>query len=117
VPEQICGNSSHASFQVADLSNWDAFRATLPPNAQFDIVLSLGLHHHLPPLTRTETLIGAAQLAREELIIRVPPEVYAGDDIGGVMKRCGFVLVEESEGLSERANVGPVRMFKRIAQA
>jgi 2-polyprenyl-3-methyl-5-hydroxy-6-metoxy-1,4-benzoquinol methylase len=77
---RICEEFKNASFWQADLSDWLDFRARYAEHllVQYDIVLYLGLHHHLPLPARDSTLEGASSMSRDILALRTPDACYDG---------------------------------------
>lgn len=105
----------HAVRQ-ADLSDWAAFehdnRDLL--RDQYDIVLFLGLYHHLPADRRPDSLRQALARCRKHFALRTPPGLARDEDLVGVCERAGFHLVSES-GADARGNLGWLGIFRRVA--
>jgi len=113
----ICSAFPAARFWVADLSDWDGFLATLPArgNLAYDTVLSLGLHQHLPSEHRLKCLLGAAALARANIVIRMPESLFQQDEVTDLLGKQGFVLESTTyDGLD--AQMGPLRCYQRAAR-
>lgn len=110
----ICGEFQNAAFWRADLSDWKLFHAEhaerlLP---RYDIVLYLGLHHHLPVAGRGETLEGAAAMSRDILALRTPDACYGEEQLAERLHKRGFQLLEEHCNHSVQ-ELGPLRIFQR----
>lgn len=96
-------------FETVDLSNWYAV-AHMFQDHTYDIVLSLGLYHHLPKDTRKTTLIETVRLARKMFVIRTPDEVFRGEDLHRTILAEGFEEVAFNTGTDK---MGSVRTFQR----
>lgn len=111
---RICQHFSNANFWEGDLSDWDDFRRKegehlLP---RYDIVLYLGLHHHLPSDRRMSILLGAASMSNDILTLRTPDVCYREDGVAERLRAEGWCLSEEhTTGLRE--NLSPLRVFRR----
>ncbi|MBZ0270340.1 glycosyltransferase [bacterium] len=115
--DQLLRNSvvpEHAVRQ-ADLSDWSTFehdhRDLL--REQYDVVLFLGLYHHLPHGRREESLRQALARCRKHFALRTPPDVSRDEDLVGVCERAGFRLVSESGG-DAGGNLGWLGIFRRL---
>jgi predicted TPR repeat methyltransferase len=111
---RICGEFQNAAFWQADLSDWGLFRAEhteclLP---RYDIVLYLGLHHHLPVAGRGKTLEGAAAMSGDILALRTPDACYGEEQVAERLHQQGLKLLEEhwNHAVPE---LGPLRIFRR----
>jgi len=112
----LCANWNNAKFYVADLSDWDLFyqdnKNLLEPS---DIVLYLGIHHHLPSESRLQTLKNAARLATKYFAIRTPIALYKTDQIDQILCEQGLQLLILSSNSNEIPdNLGIARLYKRI---
>jgi hypothetical protein len=105
--------SSYA--RVANISPWQEFKAKHYDVLlkSYDIVLFLGLYHHLPTTTRLEALVGAANFARKYFVVRTPMANYLNDHIEGVLSSQGFKLVEECEE-DALIGMGSLYVYERI---
>lgn len=103
-----------SAFRQGDLSSWPDFVARhgseLLPS--YDVVLFLGLYHHLPEATRRATLLGCAGLATEMFVIRTPERLYTGERLDLVLARAGFELVGQTTD-AERIGMGGLHVFRR----
>lgn len=114
----VCKDHPQAGFRTADLSDWGAFETAgagglLPA---YDIVLYLGLHHHLPAATRMAVLTGAAARSGDWLAIRTPSQVFETDDIGAAVEKLGFGLVQTG-GDDKASGRGGSYLFRRRSGA
>lgn len=108
VPEHVA--------RIADLGNWDRFareHADILEDA-YDIVLFLGLYHHLPVATRRYALERALALASDWFALRTPSKLARGDDLVAVIRGKGFRLVEELE-TPAADGMGWLGLFRRGA--
>ena len=92
---RICCDFEGTRFWQADLSDWSAFEAQHAAHLRgaYDIVLYLGLHHHLPAAMRMLVLAGAANRTSEWLAVRTPTALFRSDDIESVLNGLGFSLI------------------------
>lgn len=105
---RICDGSVASRFWHADLSNWTAFEIAHETHLleKYDIVLYLGLHHHLPAATRMRSLAAAARRASRWFAVRTPSAIFMEDEIGSHLENDGFVLVNSQSddgGASSRS--------------
>jgi len=104
-----CKDFQGATFRVSDLSDWPRF---IEKNADillehYDIVLYLGLHHHLPPGKRKDILMAASSLADKCLVIRTPNALWEQDDLGKSIKEQGFKVERQSDAtLATQGSLG-----------
>jgi len=110
----ICNAFPTAQFWAMDLSDWDGFVSALgvKENIPYDTVLSLGVHHHLPPERRVNCLLGAAALARTNFVIRTPEHFFKQDGVTDLLAHHGFSLDYTSFDALE-ADMGPLRCYRR----
>ncbi|MGQ7794590.1 glycosyltransferase [Faunimonas sp. B44] len=92
--DHLCRQFPTARFTTADLSDWNAFERAHASRLQpfYDIVLYLGLHHHLPAATRLDVLRGAAARASSWFVVRTPAALYQADAIEAVLAAEGLTL-------------------------
>jgi glycosyltransferase involved in cell wall biosynthesis/predicted O-methyltransferase YrrM len=106
------------SFRQANLADWPSFLeqhgALLLES--YDIVLFLGLYHHLPESTRMEALLGAMQKCDNWFVIRTPERVVREDDLVSLIESRGFTLVGQAAACQEE-NLGWLGLFKRREHA
>jgi hypothetical protein len=91
VPEHVA--------RKANLADWDRFareNADILEDA-YDIVLFLGLYHHLPSATRGHALERALALTSDWFALRTPSTLARKDDLVGAIRAKGFRLVQELE--------------------
>jgi glycosyltransferase involved in cell wall biosynthesis len=100
-------------FRPADLSDWDAFAEKHADvlDDDYDVVLYLGLHHHLPAETRRATLEAAMRRCRRWLAVRTPRAVAEADGLLAAIRDGGFRL--ETEGGETAENLGWLGIFRR----
>lgn len=81
-----------AKLRCADLSSWEDFWRSHSDliAREYDIVLYLGIQHHLPPKHRLETLEAAIGLAKRFFAIRTTKAVYETDHIEQLLETAGF---------------------------
>lgn len=107
----LCSRYERAMFDVADLSNWEAFCCDTPHlQPSYEIVLYLGLHHHLPAPTRVATLLGAQARATHFLAVRTPAAVFDADGIGGILRARDWVVLSEEQ---EQSGTGRLIIYRR----
>jgi hypothetical protein len=111
---RICARYGNAMFWQADLSHWDAFRSAHAEHllARYEIVLYLGLHHHLPALCRGATLAGAAAMSCDVLALRMPDDCYAEEQVAEQLSGEGFRLSDDHRSAAF-PELGPLRIFRR----
>ena len=97
-----------ARFRTADLERWTAFlgenRDLLLP--AYDVVLFLGLYHHLSEGARRETLEGALDRCGRWFALRTPRRLVERDDLEGILRNRGFRLLNFMEGAAGRGWFG-----------
>ncbi len=82
------------------------------PDEGYDIVLYLGLHHHLPAAQRLETLSRVQSRCADTLVVRTTAEVFAADHIEEQLRAHGFRL-EAEDTPSAGVYSGPVQVYRR----
>lgn len=104
-------------MRQADLGDWDSFETANRDvlREAYDIVLFLGLYHHLPPEARRQSLRRALARSRRWFALRTPTDVSLSDELVATCEQAGFDLVSESCG-SERANLGWLGVFRRAPE-
>ncbi len=111
----LCTDWPDAHFFIhADLDEWDAIREparqVLLPS--YDIVLYLGIQHHLARPQRLATLADAIAMAGRIFAIRTTAEVYSQDQIEILLHAAGFrELVFDKD--SQRDGFGVARLFAK----
>jgi SAM-dependent methyltransferase len=111
---RICGKFQNAEFWQADFSDWRLFRAAHAECllSRYDIVLYLGLHHHLPVAGRAAALEGAAAMTGDILALRTPDACYGEERIATRLHKQGFQLLQEHWN-HDVQELGPLRIFRR----
>src|SRR5262249_36213054 len=102
----------HTEVRRADLANWDAFTrdhydVLLP---RYDVVLFLGLLHHLREATRQRALTGAMARAGRWFALRTPAEPRTVEALVARCRREGLWLVHTSEAAGD---LGWLGLFRR----
>jgi hypothetical protein len=111
---EVCGDFGNASFWQADLSDWPTFRARHAGHLLpwYDIVLYLGLHHHLPAASRGSTLAGAAAMSGDVFALRTPDACYEEGQAAERLQKRGFRLSLEHRSQTAQ-ELGTLRIFSR----
>lgn len=103
-------------FRTADLSSWEAF--TSRQNGmlldEYDIVLFLGLYHHLPQNERLNTLLSALRKAGSFFAIRTQRQLVEQDNLVTKIEAEGFQLIHEIEADPEE-NLGWMGVFRKVS--
>lgn len=110
---RLCRNYPNAHFAEADLSSWPDFvdRNGAKLADCYDVVLYLGLHHHLPPDSRRDVLAAACDRCSSLLAIRTPKEFYVSDEIEELMQYKGFEQLTASNHTDD--HLGQPRIYIR----
>jgi glycosyltransferase involved in cell wall biosynthesis len=97
---RICDHLPGARFWEADLSDWCAFETNHATHLleRYNIVLYLGLHHHLPASSRLASLAGAAARASDWIALRMRAPIFVSDGIAEFLAERGFSLVDAQSG-------------------
>ena len=113
VSRELCEAYRTAVFRVANLSPWEAFEeanADLLLEA-YDVVLYLGIHHHLPTAERRAVIDNALKKAQLLFAIRTPPATSAADDLDNVITSAGFEILNQNQ--PRLAAQGDVKIYAR----
>ena len=101
-----------AVFRPADLGDWGGFvsrnRDLLLP--RYDVVLFLGVYHHLPEEARRMSLEGALSLCRRWFALRTPQRFVMRDGLERFLHARGFRLRHRVE---EEGGTGWMGIFER----
>lgn len=112
----ICSPWKSTVFRTADLSSWSRFylaNSDLIANG-YDIVLYLGIHHHLPPETRIEVILRCMRLARRFFVVRTPDRCFTDDKLQGLLAAQGFVKIDQAMATQPTAlSLGTCHVFER----
>ncbi|MCC2675403.1 MAG: hypothetical protein K0R58_2350 [Ramlibacter sp.] len=113
---RLCAGFPGAQFRVADLSSWDSFHPAHRDLLQdrYDIVLYLGIHHHLPPGGRMAVLREAARMASRYFAVRMPDRCFTEDGVDAELKAAGLVRLGGDAGPADR-HLGSVHIYRREA--
>ncbi len=106
-----------SSVREADLSDWPQFECAHGDVLEdgYDIVLFLGLYHHLPKTKRLDALRGAMARSRKWLAVRTPPALARDDRLVDACEEAGFQLVGGGDGSAE-GNLGWLGLFRRTEE-
>lgn len=114
IANAICSGWKDVVFRNANLSKWESFYQTHKElmDDQYDIVLYLGLHHHLPKDQRKNIFKHVLSFARQYFAIRTTETVYVDDEIENTLteygfRRLQFTLMEHPDHL------GVSRIYKK----
>ncbi|MGF1651255.1 MAG: class I SAM-dependent methyltransferase [Hyphomicrobiaceae bacterium] len=99
VARNLCHGSGHFTFRTADVSDWARLRADHADLVleRYDVVLYLGLHHHLPASRRGDVLTALLALARTWIAIRTPRAVFEAEGLEQLIVDRGFAIEEFSQ--------------------
>jgi hypothetical protein len=103
------------TFEVADLGRPEELRSRGLP-ARHDVVLFLGLYHHLPEQTRRAVLLDSLDRCGRYYAVRTPETLAEKDHIRETVVTRGFRLVRETAG-SEGESLGWLGLFEREARS
>ncbi|WP_245479707.1 class I SAM-dependent methyltransferase [Hansschlegelia zhihuaiae] len=113
---RVCAGYDGARFACLDLGDLAAVdRAFAATPQSFDVVLHLGLHHHLPARTRMGLLERAAAKARKVLAFRTSRKLYEADGVVARLAELGFRLENETAD-THGAEMGDAKVFLRIGE-
>lgn len=115
----LCADWSEALFRQADFSDWSRFAGENADmlRESYDVVLYLGIHHHLPPAGRHDVLTAAVRLARRYFACRAPASVYKADAVDELLRAEGFSPQSESGGAARGPHLGLARVYVRRESA
>ncbi len=109
--KEVCAEFSNARFVAGELSNLDtSFEKLL--DSEYDIILYLGVHHHLTTSTRLSVLNLISKRAKEFIAIRTSSELFHKDNIDDNLKRHGF-KVNFKEKEDKDTKLGELRIYKK----
>lgn len=110
----LCREWPNAQFRAADLSDWPKFEAAHRDllREQYDIVLYLGIHHHLPQATRMAVLQAAARMASTYFAVRMPDRCFDADGVHQQLTAAGLVRDRVFEGAADH-HMGSVHIYRR----
>jgi hypothetical protein len=103
-----------AVFRQADLSDWKGFydhNSDLLAD-QYDVVLFLGLYHHLPEPVRRDVLKSALDFSRRFFLIRTPRQYVEKDQLDPFIQEQGFSPIGQAAA-SEEDNIGWLGIYQR----
>lgn len=101
------------AFRPADLSDWPAFREAnrdllLP---RYEVVLFLGVYHHLPEASRRASLEGALDLCGRWFALRTGIRLLEQDGLEGLLRSRGFRL---RHTVAQEGARGWLGLFERV---
>lgn len=110
------GDGKNIVFRKGNLGDWDKFESEngdhlLP---RYDIVLYLGLHHHLPEDQRVHTLKQALKRTKSIFLIRTPETLFSHDNIDLIIHDAGFTQLKSKPSHGQYTNLGGFRIYKRM---
>jgi 2-polyprenyl-3-methyl-5-hydroxy-6-metoxy-1,4-benzoquinol methylase len=111
----ICSDWNNVEFRSTDLSHWEYFYQANNDLIEdlYDIVLYLGLHHHLPQDKRKVIFQNILSMVRQYIAIRTTHKMYIDDSIDDTLVENGFEeLYLERYGQPDQ--LGVCKIFKRI---
>jgi hypothetical protein len=111
--KRLARDHPRAMFRAANLADWTGFTRQNREFLQdrYDIVLFLGLHHHLPESSRSKTLHEAARLATRYFAYRAPDKIRESDGVDEALAHIGFTLISTSAG---HDGMGGCRIYERM---
>ncbi|MGA9341936.1 MAG: class I SAM-dependent methyltransferase [Rhodanobacteraceae bacterium] len=114
VAAALCADFDQAVFREADLSDLPVFRAEQADllRAKYDIVLYLGIHHHIDADAREALLCFAIDRAQDWFAIRTPAANAEADRIDERLARAGFERVEQETRTAQSANLGNLMLYR-----
>ncbi len=109
----LCGQWQECQFHQADLSDWDSFVSHVGDTleASYDVILYLGVHHHLPDATRRYVLCRIAQRANKYIAIRTPEKFFVDDAINSLIVDQGFQRLHTTNATE---SMGAVHIYEKI---
>ena len=116
VANRLCKNWPGSEYRQADFSaEWHIFEAAHADLLRdaYDVVLYLGLHHHLPAECRVNALTKVLARARRYFAIRTPQALYEADAIGSTIEAAGFARIDE-EVPQYPNHLSEARIYQRI---
>jgi len=116
IAQALCGKWRNAVFRCADLSNWDEFLRTNCDILQnsYDIVLYLGIHHHLPADSRLKLFSTILKMASKYIATRTSTDLYAKDSLEEHLLSEGFHRINVSAKEKTRwGGMGELRIYEK----
>jgi glycosyltransferase involved in cell wall biosynthesis len=113
------GYKNIANITQANLVPWDTFIESNNNALDFsyDIVLYLGIHHHLGEQeNRVTSLLGAIKLAKEYFVIRTPHAFWEQDSILALITKAGWVPLHAMSENKGKEYMGGLVIFKKGIQ-
>ena len=115
IANKVCAAWDTAEFRAADLANWPAFQSANQDLVEdsYDIVLYLGIHHHLPAKSRRPALTQVARLAGSFIAIRTSQDLYDTDGIDALFNAEGFGSIDTGCQPTSAEHLGDLRIYQR----
>lgn len=103
---------SNKLFQVENLDNWNNIEGTYKNYFEkgFDIILCLGIYHHLKHHTRNHLLDKLLKLSNEWFVIRTPEIEYINNNLKEIIEKDFYLFSSHSE---EESNIGNLRIYRK----
>ncbi|SHF57832.1 Methyltransferase domain-containing protein [Desulfacinum infernum DSM 9756] len=120
IAQAICAEWDNGHFRCGDLSDWDKFCESHQDLLQdhYDIVLYLGVHHHLPAHSRMKAFLGLLKLASRYFAIRTTDELYIEDALEDRLLAEGFRPVPGSgAGGAKWPGMGELKIYEKWASS
>ena len=110
----LSSDDARAKFIHASISPWSQFLQVHGDELleQYDVVLYLAVHQHIPEPERIATLKGLLNRASKWFVLRTPASHYQDCELINAIRESGFNL--HSEHLSDNpGGAGPIRLYKK----
>lgn len=110
----LSADDARASFIHSSIAPWSEFlnRHEDELLEQYDVVLYLAVHQHIPEPERMATLQGLLDRASKWFVLRAPASHYQQSALVNLIKESGFSL--HSEHLSDNpGGAGPIRLYAK----
>ncbi|MFK5984286.1 MAG: class I SAM-dependent methyltransferase [Pseudomonadota bacterium] len=110
----ICSKFSNFNFYCEDLNNWIKIKKNYEHTYSdgVDIVLYLGIHHHLHKVAREQVLLDLLKITNNLFVIRTPKAFFDSDNIEDLIISKGYILMNEYEGAIDSSGV--LKIFEKI---
>lgn len=106
--------STKVVIRQADLSDWPSFEQKNDDILRrwYDIVLFVGVYHHLPSFSRKQVLVQAMRRSRKWFLIRTPRQYERADNLDIFVQSEGFERVDQAEARINE-NLGWLGVYRR----
>jgi glycosyltransferase involved in cell wall biosynthesis len=114
----LCEAYPGTQFRTANLSDWNGVLQNYAGEflTSYDVVLYLGVHHHLSAEGRVAAFDGALALARRYFVIRTSPKLYEEDQLAAKIAAAGFRALQ-SQSADATSTLGAIWLFEHSAPA